>query len=56
LGAVLTAIPQLVTTMKLGGSVYLLWLAGQIVRAGHCCRRTLPGAASRGQITPLGRG
>jgi threonine/homoserine/homoserine lactone efflux protein len=33
-GAILTAVPQLATAMKLGGSLYLLWLAGQIVRAG----------------------
>ena len=33
-GAILTAVPQLETAMKLGGSLYLLWLAGQIVRAG----------------------
>ena len=33
-GAILTAVPQLETAMKLGGSLYLLWLAVQIVRAG----------------------
>jgi threonine/homoserine/homoserine lactone efflux protein len=33
-GAVLAAVPQLATVMKVGGSIYLLWLAGQIVRAG----------------------
>jgi threonine/homoserine/homoserine lactone efflux protein len=33
-GAILTAVPQLETAMKLGGSLYLIWLAGQVVRAG----------------------
>lgn len=33
-GAVLAAIPGLATAMKIGGSLYLLWLAWQILRAG----------------------
>jgi threonine/homoserine/homoserine lactone efflux protein/catechol 2,3-dioxygenase-like lactoylglutathione lyase family enzyme len=33
-GAILAAVPQLATAMKVAGSVYLLWLAVQIVRAG----------------------
>ncbi len=33
-GAVLAAIPGLATAMKVGGSLYLLWLAWQILRAG----------------------
>jgi threonine/homoserine/homoserine lactone efflux protein len=33
-GAILTAVPQLATAMKVAGSIYLLWLATQIVRAG----------------------
>ena len=33
-GAILAAVPQLATAMKVAGSIYLLWLATQIVRAG----------------------
>jgi threonine/homoserine/homoserine lactone efflux protein len=33
-GAILAAIPQLATAMKVAGSIYLVWLATQIVRAG----------------------
>lgn len=33
-GAILAAVPQLATAMKVAGSIYLLWLAIQIVRAG----------------------
>jgi threonine/homoserine/homoserine lactone efflux protein len=37
-GAILSAVPQLETAMKLGGSIYLVWLATQIVRAGALAR------------------
>jgi threonine/homoserine/homoserine lactone efflux protein len=40
-GAVLAAVPQLATAMKVGGSIYLLWLAGQILRAGALDRATV---------------
>jgi threonine/homoserine/homoserine lactone efflux protein len=33
-GAILAAIPGLATAMKVGGTLYLLWLAWQILRAG----------------------
>ena len=33
-GAVLAAIPGLATAMKVGGTLYLVWLAVQILRAG----------------------
>lgn len=33
-GAILAAIPGLATVMKIGGTLYLVWLAWQIVRAG----------------------
>jgi threonine/homoserine/homoserine lactone efflux protein len=33
-GAILAAIPGLATAMKFGGTLYLLWLAWQILRAG----------------------
>ena len=33
-GAVLAAVPGLATAMRIGGSLYLLWLAWQVLRAG----------------------
>ena len=37
-GVILAAIPGLATAMKVGGSLYLAWLAWQVVRAGALAR------------------
>lgn len=34
LGALVTTVPEIAVAMKLAGSVYLLWLAWQVARAG----------------------
>jgi threonine/homoserine/homoserine lactone efflux protein len=58
LGALVTAVPALATAMKVGGSLYLLYLAIQIARAGSLQRAdvarplNLVGAAAFQAINP----
>ena len=58
LGALITAVPALATVMRLAGSIYLVWLAWRILRAGDVGQAdvdqpmSLPGAIAFQAVNP----